>query len=119
MVKKPHLVPPRRHVEPPSPPVPRALDPGAAPPVHEELLPGPPDLPPAPPAPPVLSRPPVFKPPMGDERRRYLLQHIAHVSSDAETWSGEVRELIDDALVKVSGDMLVLTDLGREALAAL
>jgi hypothetical protein len=56
---------------------------------------------------------------MGDERRRYLLQHIAHVSSDAETWSAEVRELIDDGLVRVSGDMLVLTDLGREALAAL
>ena len=116
MVKKPHLVPPRRHVEPPPAPV---QEPEPASPVHEEPVPGPPDLPPAPPAPPVLSRPPVFKPPMGDERRRYLLQHIAHVSSDAETWSGEVRELIDDALVKVSGDMLVLTDLGREELERL
>ena len=66
-----------------------------------------------------LARPPAFRAPMGDERKRYLLTHIGHISSGAHTWSEEVRELADEGLVKVSGDMLVLTDLGREELERL
>jgi hypothetical protein len=98
-------------VEPtPSPPEhpPPGLDPG----VTTDVPSHPPRVEPG-------GRPPVFRAPMGDERKRYLLTHIGHISSDAHTWSEEVRELADAALVKVSGDMLVLTDAGREELERL
>jgi len=119
MVKKPFTS--RRHADPEPPPEPVVVPPEPAPPSLPVGREGPagPGVLAGSVLPPVSRTPPVFQAPMADDRKRYLLSHIGHVSSDAETWSADVCDLVDAGLVRVSGDMMVLTGAGREALGQL
>ena len=68
----------------------------------------------------VLSRvrPPMFVPPMDDERKRFLLEHLPILSEVCEL-TGDVKALLDERLIVVVDGKPELTAAGRKLLEIL